>query len=84
VYPDVKGVTDGAILMGCWTKRYTTAEDILQAQWSKSGIAENRAGELNNPGVKTSVSLFPGSAWDRGESMAWSGAEKRVSDRFVP
>ena len=30
-YPDVGGMIGGTIMMGCWTKQYVTADEILQA-----------------------------------------------------
>ena len=30
-FPDVAGLTGGRVVMGCWTKRYSTAEEILHA-----------------------------------------------------
>lgn len=30
-YPDVEGVTSGVVMMGCWKKRYVSAEEVLEA-----------------------------------------------------
>ena len=32
MYPGMEGVIGGEVMMGCWTKQYITAEDILQGQ----------------------------------------------------
>ncbi|KAH8726853.1 hypothetical protein GQ44DRAFT_770787 [Phaeosphaeriaceae sp. PMI808] len=30
-YPDVDGLFGGTIILGCWTKKYSSADDVLQA-----------------------------------------------------
>ncbi len=30
-YPDVHGLFGGTVMLGCWTKKYTSADDVLQA-----------------------------------------------------
>jgi serine/threonine protein kinase len=32
IYPDMEGVVGGKVMMGCWTKQYIRAEDILETQ----------------------------------------------------
>jgi serine/threonine protein kinase len=43
MYPQVEGISGGTIMMGCWQKLYSTAEDVLRAQdASDSGIVMQR------------------------------------------
>lgn len=30
-YPDLTGIAGGSVILGCWTKRYETAEEVLRA-----------------------------------------------------
>lgn len=30
-FPDVEGLFGGGIILACWTKKYTSADDVLQA-----------------------------------------------------
>lgn len=30
-FPDVQGISLANIILGCWTNRYTMADDVLQA-----------------------------------------------------
>ena len=62
IYPDVKGVIGGTVMMGCWKKRYITAEDILQAQKVEMRdliTNEIRAEELRDPRSGKKMQVLP-------------------------
>jgi len=43
-YPDVTRIVGGSVILACWTKQYSTAEEVLRALEREVQIPEDDAG----------------------------------------